>query len=113
MEVFIAVLHMLVAFVLIGLVLVQDSKSGSIGGAFGGGGAGSVFGPMGAATLAQKLTRYCAILFAATCIYLTVISASHNKTVLDNLPATPAATPQTQAPATEPPAKPVETEPGK
>ena len=108
MESFVAVLHIVVALVMICLVLLQDSKGGSMGGAFGGGGGGSsVFGPLGASTLAQKLTRWIAVAFAATCIYLTVISSRHNRTVIDSLPpAASSATPANPvAPATPTPAK--------
>lgn len=65
------------------LVLVQDSKSGSIGGAFGGGGSNSVLGATGATTLAQKLTRYTAVLFAGTCILLTMYASQSHKSILD------------------------------
>lgn len=87
METLVAVVHILVALVLIVLVLVQDSKSGSIGGAFGGGGSNSVFGATGATTLAQKMTRYTAIVFAGTCIMLTIYSSRTHKSVLDSMGA--------------------------
>ena len=98
METFIAILHILVALILIALVLVQDSKSGSIGGAFGGGGSNSVLGATGATTLAQKLTRYTAVVFAGTCIMLTIFAARNNKSVLDSVPL-PSAGPAQTTPA--------------
>lgn len=93
METFITVLHVVVALTLILLVLVQDSKGGSLGGAFGGGGGGSnsILGATGAATLASKLTRVAAFVFALTCIALTIHSARGKKSVVDLAPA-PAAT---------------------
>ena len=84
MESFVTILHIIAAVIIIGLVLVQDTKSGSVGGAFGGGGSGSVFGATGAATLAQKMTRWTAILFAATSITLTVLSTQKNHSVIDS-----------------------------
>lgn len=95
METFIAVLHIAVALILISLVLVQDSKSGSLGGAFGGGGGSqSVFGATGATTLAQKMTRWTAVLFAITCILLTVFS--NRKSIMDSVAIPPASASDTQ-----------------
>lgn len=93
METLIAILHIFVALILIVLVLIQDSKSGSVGAAFGGGGSNSVFGATGATTLAQKLTRYTAVLFAGTCIALTMYSSKTHKSVLDSVGAAAVATP--------------------
>jgi preprotein translocase subunit SecG len=115
MEPFVAIIHILVAVILIALVLVQDSKSGSLGGAFGGGGSNSVLGATGAATLAQKLTRWAAIFFAATSITLTFFATRSHKSVMEGVvvtppapvsaPAVPAAeTPSTAAPADATPA---------
>ncbi len=96
METFVAVLHLFVALILIILVLVQDSKGGGMGGAFGGGGSNSVFGATGATTLAQKMTRYTAIIFAGTCITLTIFSARSHKSVIDmSAPAAAATAPAT------------------
>ncbi|GIL16459.1 MAG: hypothetical protein BroJett040_02100 [Oligoflexia bacterium] len=108
METFVAILHIIVAIIMIGLVLVQDSKSGSLGGAFGGGGSNSVLGATGAATLAQKLTRWTAVIFAITCIMLTVFINRQQRSVMDSAvlptaPAAPAAAPaQPAAPETTP-----------
>jgi preprotein translocase subunit SecG len=84
MEAFIAVLHIIVALVLIGLVLIQDTKSGSVGGAFGGGGSNSVLGATGATTLAQKVTRWTAAIFAISCLTLSVFSTRTTSSVLDS-----------------------------
>ena len=86
----IVVLHVFAALILIALVLLQDSKSDGLGGAFGGGGSNSILGATGGATLAQKLTRGVAVAFAITSISLTVVT-KQNKSVIDGLPATSAA----------------------
>lgn len=107
METLVAVIHIVTAFVLILLILLQDSKSGSLGGAFGGGGSNSVLGATGATTLAQKMTRGAAVIFAVTSILLTVYSSRGNRSVLDSLGASapaatapaPAAPPADSAPA--------------
>lgn len=107
METFIAIVHIIVALSLISLILIQDTKSGSMGSAFGGGGSNSVFGATGAATLASKLTQIAAIIFALTCIALTVMSARSNRSIIDGTPVvapveTPAATTTTNSDPTAP-----------
>ncbi|MCE3010659.1 MAG: preprotein translocase subunit SecG [Proteobacteria bacterium] len=104
METFAAILHILVALVMIVLVLIQDTKSGSLGGAFGGGGSNSVFGATGAVSLAAQLTRWAAVVFAVTCIWLSILSARSGKSVVDSLTppvAVPTATETTSPPATQ------------
>ena len=98
METLVAVVHIIVALVLIVLILVQDTKSGSLGGAFGGGGSGSVFGATGAATLAQKMTRWTAVVFACTCIMLTIFASRAHKSVIDGTVTNSAATPALPVP---------------
>lgn len=109
MDTFVAIVHVLTALVLIALVLLQDSKSDGLGGAFGGG-SNSILGATGATTLAQKMTRGAAVIFAITSIALTVVSKK-NTSVVENLPAspvpsTPAATPTSPGGAGETPAAP-------
>lgn len=120
MMTFVAIIHLIVAFVLIGLVLIQDSKGGGLGIGGGGGGSNSLLGAAGAQTLASKATRWIAVFFAITCISLTMMTAQQSKSVLDSAPlpaaapgATPSAPATETAPATEaaPAAAPVETAP--
>ncbi|HEX4925797.1 MAG TPA: preprotein translocase subunit SecG [Bdellovibrionales bacterium] len=79
---FVAVLHIIVAIGLIFMVLIQDSKSAT-GGMFGGGGSQSILGATGAATLFVKITRVLAVVFALTCIALTVFVARRSTSVLE------------------------------
>lgn len=114
MGTFIAILHVVVALVLIGLVLVQDSKGGGALGMGGGGSSNSVLGATGASTLAAKMTRIAAIIFALTSIGLTVLSSRESKSILDKLPAAtavPAAPTTTTAPEAAAPAAPAEAAP--
>lgn len=94
------VLHIVAALILIALVLLQDSKSDGLGGAFGGGGSNSILGATGGATLAQKLTRGMAVVFAITSISLTVTS-KQNKSVVDEMAPVPAAETSPVTPAAE------------
>lgn len=104
METFITITHIIVALILIALVLLQDSKSGSVGGAFGGGGSNSVLGATGATSLAQKITRYIAVVFAATSIALSVFATRAHKSIMDT--TSPSDAPAASAPAPTTPAAP-------
>jgi preprotein translocase subunit SecG len=85
----IAVIHILVAIILIGLVLIQDSKGGALG-IGGGGSSSSLLGATGAQTLAAKMTRWTAVIFAITCISLSLMTTKNLASIVDSLPATPA-----------------------
>lgn len=83
MTTFITLLHLIVAVLLIFLVLIQDSKGGAMGGMLGGGGSNSLLGATGATNFLVKLTRAIAIVFAATCIALTIMSSQKSDSVVD------------------------------
>lgn len=87
-----AVVHILLAVSLIILVLVQDSKGGGALG-IGGSGSNSLLGATGAQTLAAKMTRIIAGLFAISCLYLSVTANQGSKSVLDATAATATANP--------------------
>lgn len=97
MMTFIAVVHIIVAAVLIGLVLIQDSKGGGLGIGGGGGGSNSLLGATGATTLAAKATRWAAVVFALTCVGLSIMTSKKQKSVLDTVPVS--AAPVTTVPA--------------
>ena len=85
---FVGTIHVLVCFILIGVVLLQQGKSADLAGAFGGQGSQTAFGPRGAANLLTKVTTYAAILFMFTSIGLTVlIQRSGGRSVLSGLKA--------------------------
>lgn len=92
----IAVIHIIVAITLVGLVLIQDSKGGGALGIGGGAGSNSLLGATGAQSLAAKATRWMAVIFAFTCIALTVITARNTRSVLDT-GSVPVSTPQPAA----------------
>lgn len=107
MMTFVAVVHILVALVLIGLVLIQDSKGGGLGIGGGGGGSSSLLGATGAQTLAAKMTRWMGVVFAITCITLSLMTVGGKRSVVDGLviPASsPEAAPGSEAPVSEAPA---------
>lgn len=85
---FLAAIHVLVAILLIFFVLLQDSKGGAMGMLGGGGGGNTVFGASGTVNVLVKITRWTAIVFALTCIGLTVLIAGReNASVMSDAPA--------------------------
>ena len=110
MMTFIAIVHILVAIVLVGLVLVQDSKGNGALGMGGASSSNSVLGATGAQTLAAKVTAWTAVIFAITCLALSYLTAHSQRSVVESLPlptapiAAPAAAeaaPESAVPATE------------
>jgi preprotein translocase subunit SecG len=111
-------IHLILALLLIGVVLLQRSEGGGMG--MGGGGGGAISG-RAAATALGKITWGLAICFIATSITMTVLAAKDASTasVIDQIgaeqpapapaaPALPTGTDllppaQSDAPATPPP----------
>ncbi|MBW6505554.1 MAG: preprotein translocase subunit SecG [Rhodobacteraceae bacterium] len=117
MENVILTVHLILALLLIGVVLLQRSEGGGLG--MGGGGGGGVMTGRQAANALSKLTWIFAIGFIITSISLTVIAARNASTasVVDigtveaPAPATPPTLPgltlpalPSDSPATPPPA---------
>lgn len=99
------VLHVLVCFVIIGLVLLQAGKGADIGSAFGGAGSQAVFGSMGTPTLLGKATTLVAVVFMVTSFSLALMAQKRGGGTI--MPATgPAPAAQPPAPAAPPPAMP-------
>ena len=73
MEIFLTILHVVVAFFLIIVVLLQSGKAADLAGAFGGMGSQTAFGPRGAATVLSQATTIAAILFMLTSISLGIV----------------------------------------
>ena len=110
--------HILLCFLLIGVVLMQSGKAADLAGAFGGSGSQTAFGPRGAATILSKITTWCFVMFLLTTVSLTLQSlriAPTGSSVLErtqapaSAPAQPAPTQpapaQQQPPPTTPPSK--------
>jgi preprotein translocase subunit SecG len=98
MENVILTIHLILALLLIGVVLLQRSEGGGLG--MGGGGGGVVSG-RGAATALTKLTWVFAAAFIVTSITLTILAAKNSAggSVVDQIGGT--------APAPETPAAPL------
>ncbi len=81
------IIHLLLAFAIIGLVLVQHGKGADAGAAFGSGASGTVFGSAGSGSFLTHLTTTVACLFAVTSVTLTLIANKGAKpvTITDQL----------------------------
>ncbi len=103
-----AFVHIVLSIFLVVLVLIQDPKGGGAGGLFGGGGgSNSLFGATGAPSFLARLTRWVAVVFAGSCIAMTIFIKPDSTSVLDQVENAPAATSSqkmdadTQAPAAD------------
>ncbi len=67
---FILSVHVVLAALIIGLVLLQRGKGAEAGAGFGAGASGTVFGARGTSTLFSKLTALFATLFFVTSLTL-------------------------------------------
>jgi len=90
--------HVLLAFFIIALVLMQRGKGAEAGAGFGSGASGTVFGARGTSTLFSKLTAVFAALFFVTSLTLAYIGARPSNeptSVLERAAEAAAKTPQT------------------
>ena len=69
----ILVVHVMVAVVLIGLVLIQHGKGADIGAAFGSGASNTIFGSQGTGSFLFKLTGGLALTFYVTSLLLSYL----------------------------------------
>jgi len=104
--------HVLLAFMIVALVLLQRGKGAEAGAGFGSGASGTVFGARGTSTLFSKLTAVFAALFFATSLslaYLGTHSTAEPTSVLEraakaaaSAPAPAQSAPVQSAPAQSP-----------
>src|ERR1700732_1347152 len=100
--------HVLLALMIIGLVLLQRGKGAEAGAGFGSGASGTVFGARGTSTLFSKLTAVFAALFFVTSLslaYLGTHAPAEPTSVLERAAqAAAAASKASPPPAVTPPA---------
>ncbi|MFI4978937.1 MAG: preprotein translocase subunit SecG [Nevskiales bacterium] len=100
MYTFLIVVYVLVSAALIGLVLIQHGKGADAGAAFGSGASGTVFGSRGSANFLSRTTAWLAAVFFALSLVLAYFmhgrAAPHS--VVDTIPAKPAAVVEVPAP---------------
>jgi len=112
---FILGVHVLLALMIIGLVLLQRGKGAEAGAGFGSGASGTVFGARGTSTLFSKLTAVFAAMFFATSLTLAYLGArptAEPTSVLERA-AQAATQPAAPAPAAPAPAAPSPAAPAK
>lgn len=101
------VVHVGIAMLIIGLVLLQRGKGADAGTGFGAGASGTVFGARGSATFFSRSTAVLAALFFATSLVLAYLATQETapSSLLENAAAAPAAPALPAAPpSTAPPA---------
>jgi preprotein translocase subunit SecG len=108
--------HMVVALVVIGLVLLQHGKGADMGAAFGSGSSGSLFGAAGSANFLSRSTAVLATVFFMSSLGLTYLGSTRStvpsvdRSIMDtqapkagDVPSVPAGSaPAVPSPATAP-----------
>src|SRR5438093_12087968 len=97
------ILHVLVAFIMVGVILLQSGKGAEIGAAFGGS-SQTIFEARGANTFLGKLTAVTATIFMLTSLSLAIMSKQRNFSSTIGLDKPPASAPAAPSPAAESPA---------
>jgi preprotein translocase subunit SecG len=79
------IVHVLVCFLMVGIILLQRGKGADIGAAFGGG-SHTLFGARGATSFLAKVTIGCAAVFMFTSITLAIAARHRSATsVIDKM----------------------------
>ena len=76
LESFLLVVHLIVAAVVCGLVLLQHGKGADMGAAFGSGSSGSLFGAAGSANFLSRTTAVLAAVFFLSSLGLTYLGST-------------------------------------
>lgn len=79
MEKIILVVHILLAFGVIGLVMIQQGKGADAGASFGGGASQTVFGGAGSSNFLSRMTAIFATVFFVTSLALAYIASQKAK----------------------------------
>ena len=106
------IVHVLIAAVIIGLVLLQHGKGADMGSGFGGGASGSLFGATGSANFLSRTTAVLAAIFFATSLALAYLATQKPReagSVVDRAPPVQ----QKKAEPTKPQAEPEKPAPPK
>jgi preprotein translocase subunit SecG len=82
------VLHVLLAFAIVGLVLLQRGKGADAGAGFGAGASGTVFGARGSASFLSRTTAVLATVFFLTSLGLSYLYTQQKvpTSVMDTVP---------------------------
>ena len=78
METIVVVVHVIVAVVIVGLVLLQQGKGADAGASFGAGASQTVFGSSGTGNFLVKATTIAATIFFVTSLSLAIFARSQS-----------------------------------
>lgn len=100
MHTFVLVVHIILAVMIIGLVLIQHGKGADAGASFGGGGAATVFGASGSGNFLTRVTAVLTALFFVTSLSLAVFAKkqttdAYSLKSVQTTNSAPASTPET------------------
>jgi preprotein translocase subunit SecG len=114
METIIVVVHLVVAVIIVGLVLLQQGKGADAGASFGAGASQTVFGASGSGNFLVRATTVAAVIFFVTSLSLSLVAKNQtgfgstsglpivNPELLENISEVEADVPQLEAsPTTE------------
>lgn len=82
MQTFITIIHVFVAVMLIGVVLLQSGRGGGMGAALGGA-SSQVFGGRGAGNFLSRVTSIAAVIFFLTSFTLSMMGSRHRSVMAD------------------------------
>ncbi|REH39843.1 protein translocase subunit secG [Paraperlucidibaca baekdonensis] len=85
METLVLVVHIIVAVVMIGLILLQQGKGAEMGASFGAGSSGTVFGSSGSTGFLTKLTAALALVFFVTSLGLAIYAKNQSRALATSL----------------------------
>jgi len=80
MEQIIIAAHLLIAFAIVGLIMLQQGKGADMGASFGAGGSQTLFGSEGGGNVLTKATAWLVVLFFATSFSLALIVNQRSNT---------------------------------
>lgn len=100
MQTVVLVIHLLVAVILVGLVLIQRSEGGGLGLGGGGGGGGGFMTARGTTNLLTRSTGILAACFVVTSLVLAILAGTgtSSRSIFDSLPEETAPVEQPAAP---------------
>ncbi len=79
MHSYLLVVHVVLAFFIVSLVLLQHGKGAEVGASFGSGASNTIFGSKGSGSFLAKATIILALLFAVSSISLTKLASTYTK----------------------------------
>ncbi len=79
-----SIIHILTCIFVVIFILLQDPKGGVLGALGGGTGSKSLFGAGGASNFLVQTTKWLAIIFACTSIYLAYMSSNQESDLMSN-----------------------------